>query len=135
MSEIRRLNGEEDNFFSEYYRNPLTLISYLLSLSIGLYILIMEFEKLGEQKSQTIDFFGNMEYQYHYSDALPLHAANWFYVDRVFKRIQEHQDKNRLETDPKKKFREYKNIPDTWSEMDWFDKRFIEEFLCNRSSV
>ena len=76
-----------------------------------------------------------MTFNYHYSDALPLHAANWWYVDKVFHHIQGEQIKNRDDTDDTKKFREYPNIPLTWDELTWHDKRFVEEYLCNRTRV
>ena len=90
---------------------------------------------LGSEKRKTVEFNAYMEFKYHYSDALPLHAANWFYVDRIFDHIQEHQLRNRAEMNKSKKFREYPNIPLTWSEMTWHDKRFIEEYLCNRTRI
>ena len=76
-----------------------------------------------------------MNFSYHYSDALPLHAANWWYVDKVFHHIQGEQIKNRDVIDDTKKFREYRNIPLTWDELTWHDKRFVEEYLCNRTRV
>lgn len=76
-----------------------------------------------------------MEFQYHFSDALPLHGGNWFYVDRIFNHIQEHQERNRAETNSSKKFREHPNIPLTWAKLTWHDKRFIEEYLCNRTRI
>lgn len=76
-----------------------------------------------------------MEYDYHYSDAIALRSGNWFYVDKVFTLIQKFQEANEKETDVKKKFRKYRKIPDKWEYMTWHDKRFIEEFLCNRTNM
>ena len=55
-----------------------------------------------------------MEFEYHYTDALPLHAANWFYKDEIFDHIKDHQIRNRDEKNESKKFREYPDIPLTW---------------------
>lgn len=72
-----------------------------------------------------------MAFDYRLEDALALHSGNWFYVDKVFDHIIAHQERNRKNP----VFREYPNIPRTWEEMDWHDKRFIEEYLCNRTSM
>jgi len=36
---------------------------------------------------------------------------------------------------PSKKFRMYPPIPLTWDELSWHDRRFVEEYLCNRTSM
>lgn len=87
MREIRRLSGEKDSILSGFYKNPLRLVRVLLTFSIGIYIITLEFGKLGTQKAKTVEFNGSMKFQYHYSDALPLHGVNWFYVDSIFTHI------------------------------------------------
>ena len=67
--------------------------------------------------------------------ALPLHAGNWFYVNEIFQHIQDHQVRNRLESNQTKRFREYPNIPLAWKDMSWHDKRFIEEYMGNRTRM
>ena len=43
--------------------------------------------------------------------------------------------RNRVESNLTNKFREYPDIPLTWPELSWHDKRFIEEYLCNRTRL
>lgn len=131
---LNRLQGEKVTFATPF-KSPRTIIMTLLGLSIGSFLIITEAAKLNKPKSQTISLVEDMEFSYHFTDAIALRSGNWFYVDRVFDHIREHQQRNRNETDESKKFREYRDIPEKWEYMTWFDKRFIEEYLCNRTSM
>lgn len=133
-SKLGRLKGEKVNFCTKF-SSPRTLGISIAGLIVGLYLLITELNKLHTQKAQTIHLQRNELYKYDFSDAIALRSGNWFYVDRVFNHIQEHQQRNRNETDESNKFREYPDIPLTWEEMTWHDKRFIEEYLCNRTNM
>lgn len=76
------------------------------------------------------------EFFYDFKYSLELHAANWFRVDEIFKHVQDHQIRNReLPDDDTSKFREYENLPLSWDQMDWHDKRFLEEYICNRTKI
>lgn len=86
---LGRLKGEKVDF-STPFRSPRTLIIGFLGVGIGLYIILSEISNLGLEKSQTISLIQDEDFSYHFSDAIALHAGNWFYVDRCFEHIREH---------------------------------------------
>ena len=131
---LGRLQGETVNFCT-YFKSPRSLVMTILGVSIGTFLVVTEGAKLNLPKAQTISLIEAMEYDYHFSDAIALRSGNWFYVDGVFDHIREHQVKNRDEEDESKKFRDHRDIPEKWEHMTWHDKRFIEEYLCNRTKM
>lgn len=50
LKELRRLRGEEETMFSDF-KSPRWVVLTMLTFGVSLYILILEFEKLGEQKA------------------------------------------------------------------------------------
>lgn len=131
---LGRLKGEKTNFCT-FCKSPRTLVLSISLMALAVSIVINELNLLYTQKSSTISLIQDQEFIYNMSDGAALHSGNWFYVDQIFDHIQKAQDKNEVEQDESKKFREYKRIPSTWAEMNWHDKRFIEEYLCNRTNM
>ena len=131
---LGRLKGEKVNFCTPF-KSPRTMVISILLMALGLVILITELNNLYTQKSSTISLIQVEEYTYNYRDALALHSGNWFYVDEIFKHIRDKQNINRIKPKDSNKFREHNNIPLSWAEMSWHDKRFIEEYLCNRTKM
>ena len=86
---LLRLQGEKVNFCTPF-KSIKQVIIYILVTFITIYILYTEINKLGTQKAQTISFVRSDYYSYHYSNAIPLHAINWFYFDGLVKHIREH---------------------------------------------
>ena len=86
---LYRLRGEIVNFCTPF-KSIEQLICIAVGLTITIYIILTEVTKLGEQSAQTISFVRHDYYEYHYSDAIPLHAANWFYFDEIVQHIRSH---------------------------------------------
>ena len=111
------------------------MILSTIGFIVATYVIVTEFNKLGTRKSQTISLEQKDVYTYGYTDSLALHGGNWFYINEIFKHIQDHQKRNRIQTNKALKFKEYPNIGLTWDKLSWHDKRFVEEYLCNRTSL
>ena len=94
---LGRLKGEKVDFCTPF-KSPRILFIGLLGLGIGLYIVLTEIYNLGQEKSQTISLVQDEDFSYHFSDAIALHAGNWWNVDRAFNHIREHQIRNKTET-------------------------------------
>ena len=86
---LGRLQGEKVDFCT-FFKSPKTLVLSLVGLSVAIYLILTEAKKLDMPKSQTISLIETREYTYHFSDAIALHAGNWFYNDQVFDRILKH---------------------------------------------
>ena len=91
---LGRLRGEKVDFCT-MFSSPRILIMTLLAVGIAIYLVITEAKKLNLPKSQTISLVETMEYDYDVKDSIALRSGNWFYVDRVFDHIREHQERNR----------------------------------------
>ena len=68
-----------------------------------------------------------------------MHAGNWFFQDEIWTHIRNHQIRNLDETDPaiKNQLREYPTLKQgiMFEDLTWEDRLFVEEYLCNRTSV
>ena len=91
---LGRLKGEKVTFCT-MFSSPRTLVLTLILMVLGISLIITEAQKLNKPKSQTIYLEEDIEFYYDFSDAIALRSGNWFYVDRVFDHIREHQVRNR----------------------------------------
>jgi len=82
-TKLGRLKGEKVNFltpFTSYKFLILSTVGFIIAMSV----IIMEFNKLGSKKSQTISLIQKDDFKYDYTDSLALHACNWFFVSEIF---------------------------------------------------
>ena len=86
---LYRLQGEKVNFCTPF-KSIKSVILYVLVAVLSIYILFTEISRLGSQKSQIISFIRSDYYEYHYSNAIPLHSVNWFYTSDLIKHIRNH---------------------------------------------
>ena len=137
-TKLGRLRGEKVNFLTPI-KSPSSVIIFLLIASLTIYIIVKEGSNLGKQKSQTISLVQSQEFYYDYRDVLTLHSANWFYQDQIWDHIRNHQLRNLKETDPKirDQLREFPVLPEgiMYDDLTWEQARFVEEYLCNRTSM
>ena len=135
---LRRLTGEKVNFCTPF-KSFKSVILFAIGLAITIYIIVTEVSKLGAQSAQTVSFVRSDYYEYHYSDAIPLHSANWFYFEEVVQHIRNQQLRRNSETekDQAGQLREYRLLPEgiPFDELAYDDRKFIEEYFCNRTKM
>jgi len=88
-TKLNRLKGEKVNFWTPFKSYKVLILS-TIGFIVAVTVILMEFNKLGKEKSQTISLVQRDGFSYNYTDALALHGGNWFYVDEIFKHINNH---------------------------------------------
>ena len=65
---------------------------------------------------------------------MPLHLMQFFEVDKTLERIQKYQQ----DTDGDQaaiKHKQNRAIPIDISNMDWFDREYVKEYMCKHNQV
>lgn len=105
----------------------------LVVLIIAVVVVTSEIANLNTQKSQTIDLVQQTEYKYDARDALSLIIGHWFFTTPTFEHIRKYQNDNRNNPDAiKHKTRPNGLIPQLYSEFDYYDRMFVQDYMCSR---
>ena len=135
---LGRLKGDKVDFCT-FFKSPQTILLWFVAMVVSIYIIVNEGSNLGLQKAQTVSLVLSDYYSYDFKDVLTLHAANWFWQSEIWDHIRKAQLQHLQETDAKKKdqMRTYPTLREgiSYDDLTWHDRRFVEEYLCNRTNV
>ena len=132
-TKLPRLKGKKITFctpFKSWKNTPFLIIG----LTVMAFIIVMEVDNLGKQKSQTIDLRQEEAYEYDIEKAMPLIGATWFFVKEVFPKAQAFQKKTKGDGKSYQyKGPTWKLLPLKHEEWDWFDNDYFSHYICDHT--
>jgi len=124
-TKLARLRGQKVTFLTQFKSFWWMATSFITVFAV-FYVSIIEFSKLNTLKSKSISLREQDKYIYNATEVLPVVAISYFFVDEILAKVRAFQELNRQNDELKQS----KLVPKTWDELDWFDKDYIEWYLC-----
>lgn len=94
----------------------------------------MEILKYQDLKAKEIILEEKDSYTYDIRDSMPLRYVHWYWLNQLFPRVREFQEKN---ADDRDLYQHEANrlIPDDYDDFDYFDNQYLEWYICRHSRI
>ena len=89
-TKLARLEGKVSKF-TDKFQNKKWLITTILGLLVGGYIIVSYVGMVGTEKSQTIGLRPRSSFSYDSDKILTVHSLNFFYVEQYLPHVQNWQ--------------------------------------------